>query len=157
MQPTVYLAGPIAGCTESQANDWRRQAAKALGANYNIKAISPLRCEPLVGDRYQVVYDDPKFGSAMAIAGKNIFDVRRCDMLLAYLPVKNFSPSVGTICEIGWAYALGKQTVLVSDSPAITGHPLMQAQCHWILPSLDDAIEVIGGVLGAYAFGGRNV
>ncbi len=67
MKPTVYLAGPIAGCDKGEANDWRWHVAGKLRAS-GIVGISPLRCEPLVGERYMVGYEDPRFGTARAIA-----------------------------------------------------------------------------------------
>ena len=84
MQKTVYLAGPILGCTHKGANDWRRYVNDKL-YNSNIIPISPLRCEPLVGDRYEGVYDDPLFGTEKAIGSKNLYDTLQCDLTLAYL------------------------------------------------------------------------
>ena len=149
---TVYLAGPIAGCDRGEANDWRSHVSYQL-RQHNIQGISPLRCEPLVGDRYSVGYDDPRFGTARAIASKNFLDVQMCDITLCYLPkeLNERRLSVGTILELGWAHALRKPTILVSDYPFLTEHPVVQANAGWILPSLDDAVEVITGVLADYA------
>ncbi|MFZ5715779.1 MAG: hypothetical protein ACOY3N_23375 [Bradyrhizobium sp.] len=55
-------------------------------APHGIIGISPLRCEPMVGDRYDVAYADPCFGTPEAILGKNFLDLRACDLTLAYLP-----------------------------------------------------------------------
>lgn len=81
----VYLAGPILGCTDGEANDWRRTVDKHLRP-HNIIGVSPLRCEPLHGERYSMDYPDPRFGTARAIAAKNRFDVLNCDMGLFYIP-----------------------------------------------------------------------
>ena len=81
----VYLAGPILGCTHGEANDWRVKVAARL-REHNITGVSPLRCEPLVGDRYSADYPDPRFGTPRAISAKNKFDVHNCDITLAVLP-----------------------------------------------------------------------
>lgn len=153
---TVYLAGPIAGCNKEEANNWRRQVQDALQA-FNIRGISPLRCEPLTGERYAVSEGykgaDPRFGTARAIASKNFLDVQLCDMTLCYLPrrVNERRLSIGTLIELGWAHALRKPTILVSDYPFIADHPVVQANASWVLATLPEAVDVIVGVLGDYS------
>ncbi|WP_027521745.1 hypothetical protein [Bradyrhizobium sp. Ec3.3] len=84
-RPFIYLAGPIYGCTEGEAKNWRADFAAKL-AQHCITGISPLRCEPIVGERYDVAYADPCFGDPKSILAKNFLDLRRCDMTLAYFP-----------------------------------------------------------------------
>lgn len=152
MKPTVYLAGPIGGCDRFEANEWRKFAASEL-FGHGIRGISPLRCEPLIGERYSTSYPDPKFGTPRAIASKNLNDVRMCDLTLAYLPraLNERKPSYGTICEIAWAFALGKSVILVSDDPDILNHPVIQANAGWIVNNLADGLEITVGILGDYA------
>lgn len=177
----VYLAGPILDCTGPEANDWRKLVAGKL-AEHNIIGVSPLRCEPLIGERYTANYPDPKFGTAKAISAKNKFDVAACDLVFAYLPKvytdghivgpKAFDPhhgpdirakhqkrdSIGTILEIGWASSQqhSKPVILITDDEFIIEHPVMAACNGWCLPTLDDGIEVAVGLLGGYT-GGKNV
>ena len=154
----IYLAGPILGCTAGEANDWRHYVAKKLTyASGELKGVSPLRCEPLIGERYTAQYPDPRFGSPRAIAAKNRFDVRNCDMTLAYLPKEMAKLSIGTIIECAWADAYGQQVILVSDHPDIVNHPVLDACVDWKLETLDEAVDVIIGVLGGYVPGGKNV
>ncbi len=173
----VYLAGPILHCTGAEANDWRHEVAAKLMDRYNIVGISPLRCEPLIGDTYETDYADPKFGTPKAIASKNVFDVKACNMTLAYLPkcpieidyddfgsnsyedlkaALKWHQSYGTIQEAALAFGYGNPAVLVSDDPEVFNHPVVNALAGWVLPTLDDAIEVLGGVLGGYTPGGKN-
>lgn len=153
---TVYLAGPILNCNKGEANDWRSDVSNRL-AQFGITGISPLRCEPLIGERYSMGYEDPKFGTARAIASKNLFDVQSCDMTLAYLPLATNPnwPSLGTISELAWAKALGKPTILVTDDERLFKHPVIDANASWTLRDLEDAIEVLVGVLGDYAQGNK--
>ena len=160
MKMTVYLAGPIMGCTKTEANDWRIEFAQNLAYN-DIRGVSPLRCEPLIGERYSMDNADPKFGTARVIAAKNMFDVLNCDMTLAYIPKPPVGVamyhSFGTMCELAWAKMASKPTILVSDDPYILEHPVLGANAGWLLDNLDDALEVINGVLGGYTLGGKNV
>lgn len=154
---TVYLAGPILACDKSEANDWRIYVADKL-LPHNIIGISPLRCEPLIGDRYSMEYSDPKFGTARAIGSKNVYDVRNCDMTLAYLPLPpdGRHQSYGTIIELAWAHMIGRPALLVTNDPTVSEHPVINACAGWMLDDLDDAIEVLIGVLAGYV-GGKNV
>lgn len=153
----VYLAGPVLGCTQTQAHDWRLTFAATLPEG--IDAISPLRCEPIIGQRYGMGNNsDPKFGTARAIGAKNIYDVRTCDLTLAYLPVPvdGRHQSFGTIVEIAWAHAFGKPVILVTDDPEVRDHPCINACAGWLLETLDEAVELITGLLDGYV-GGKNV
>ena len=152
----IYLAGPIMGCDESGANDWREYVKEKLKQiNPQIKGVSPLRCEPKVGETYQIVYDDDKFGTERAISSKNTFDTQMADMVIAYLPRPDFEngkrESTGTILEVAWAHWEKKPVILVSNDPHYLQHPVLGACASWRLKTLDDAIKVIDGVLGVYA------
>src|SRR3990167_1452127 len=111
----VYLAGPIADCTEGEANDWRKHAIDYLG-DYNIIGVSPLRCELPEDGKYEggAAFKEVKtrdyFKTAKAINMKNRFDFDNCDVVLAYLPAslnKNRT-SIGTLFEVAWAAKEGK-------------------------------------------------
>lgn len=146
----IYLAGGITGLTEAEAKAWRELAIERLGPQ--IKGINPLRCEPMQGDSGRYIAEDQasdlKFGHPKAVKAKNFIDVQRCDLLLAYLP----EPSSGTFIEIGWADAMGKPIIIVSQNPKIVNHPVISACADWpIQPTLRDAIKIIRGVFDGYA------
>lgn len=172
MRKFVYLAGPINNCTKGEANDWRDIASAKL-ADFGITGISPLRCEPLVGERYGTDYPDPRFGTPNAIASKNRFDVANCDMMLAYFPPEQLQgykdflldaavdkmddplyawPSVGTIWEIGMAKMAGKMTIIVCQNKILAKHPVIRT-ADWLLTDLDEGLDVAIGVLQDYAQG----
>ncbi len=159
----VYLAGPILGCTEGQAKHWRRYVDDklTLACERSIVGISPLRCEPLVGDLYDGEYHDKKFGSYRAIASKNFYDLQVCDFVLIYLPrtqdpTRDKEVSVGTIWELGIAFAMRKPIIVVSDNPHVMNHPDVKFSANWLLDNLDDAVDVLVGIMGGYV-GGKNV
>ena len=152
MKKYIYLAGPIAGCTEEEATSWREDIINMLP--HNIVGISPLRCEPLKeGMTYTEEGASPKMWSdPRAIATKNWLDTESCDLVLAYLPkeLNEKRPSYGTVIEIGWAIGLRKPLIVVSDDKYLMGHPLIQHNASWRLGSLEDAAEVIIGLFGEY-------
>jgi len=148
---SVYLAGPITDCNLYEANDWRNAFIGKLRA-MGVRGISPLRCEPLHGERYAASYNDPRFGSPKAIGSKNFMDVQRCDLTLAYFPEAETERrvSIGTIAEVGWAFAMRKPVIIVSEHKTITEHPVLIATSSWMLPTLDDAFDTINGLFGEY-------
>ena len=157
MNRFVYLAGPILGMTEGEANNWRRVVATRLKP-HGIIGVSPLRCEPIHGPTYEPGYPDERFGTARAILNKNLFDVKTCDMVLAYIPkpVVGKHHSWGTMQELAWARALDKAAILVSDDPEIRDHPVINASAGWVLDNLSDAEDVLIGILGGYT-GGKAI
>jgi nucleoside 2-deoxyribosyltransferase len=149
----VYLAGPIAGLTDSEANGWRKNAEIFFDnkcPNGVIKAVSPLRNEPANKDG---IYDDQLhlgdrqdwFVTPRCIASKNWFDVQNCDIVLVYYPgnLCDNRPSFGTIIEIGWAIALGKPLYLVTDDGYLKKHPLIDRNAAFISDNLNDALNAI--------------
>ena len=148
----VYLAGPITGLKVNDANDWRVSPSGHLRA-MGMVPVDPLRSEPPgIDGTYMGTYADIKYGTAKAIASKNLLDVKSADVVLAYMPqyLNPDWPSVGTLAELFIAHALGKPTILVTDEPRLLKHPLVQAASSWILPTLDDAMELIQGTWGVY-------
>lgn len=148
----VYLAGPIAGCTADEAQDWRHRVAADLPTGF--VGVNPLRCEPCIGEVYENVYDDSKFGSPNAIFAKNWYDLHRCDWILAYMPKQARQQkglSIGTLFEIAWAtHANRKPLILVTDDEKLSTHPLIKAQVRWILTTFEDAYQVLLGVGNIY-------
>ena len=74
-------------------------------------------------------------------------------MVLAYLPkeINARRPSYGTVIEIGWAIAMRKPLLLVTDDPLVRDHPLIVANVPWVFPDFDAALETIEGLAMVYA------
>ena len=152
MKKYIYLAGPIAGCTQEEATEWREYICTFFP--HGIVGISPLRCEPLKeGMTYtQEGATDKMWSDPRAINAKNWLDTESADLVLAYLPkeMNDRRPSIGTIIEIGWAIGLKKPLIVVSDDKQVMEHPLIECNAAWRLDNLEDAVEVIIGLFGDY-------
>ncbi len=126
----VYLAGPILGKTFREATEWRQHAASMLDTSCT-RAVDPMRDEM---DTRKSVKPHPW------VPRKNLFDLRRCDIVLAYEP----KDSAGTMMEIGAAWALGKPVVLVApSSPLLWVHPCVADACLWRGGDLNDGIAAV--------------
>ena len=150
----VYLAGPISGCTEGEANDWRDYFSEQLQLRgKQFVGVSPLRCEPIIGPTYTQEYQDKRFGTPSAIATKNYEDVLRCDVTVAYIPESYGKPSFGTISELNWAFCNNKPRILITDDPAIANNAVIKAITPWIFAEdkgFEEAADVIEGIFEVY-------
>jgi nucleoside 2-deoxyribosyltransferase len=94
---TVYLAGPINGCNDEEANGWRQ----------NFMQHFPMSVEfldPMVRD-YRGREDD----CYEEIVHLDLLDIEKCNVFLAYC----WQASWGTAMEIRLAYELGCTVVVV--------------------------------------------
>ena len=136
----VYLAGPIAGCSNQEINLWRQKCH--AGFSGGVIGISPYRAER--------ENDDSE--SQKRVIMKNYMDTKNCDLILAYLPkeINYRRHSYGTTFEIAWGYSLQKPVVIVSDDIGVHDHPLMNMSgaMFW---DLEEAIDHINVLLGAYS------
>ena len=156
MKKYVYLGGPIAGHTSESAKWWREDLQNHFKST-NIRMISPLRCEPEIGEGE--VYDAEGiaakdcicFGSDKAIHAKNMLDVKSCDLMIACMFAEQIkSISLGTMLEIGWASALGKPIILITDDDRLKKHPVVKESVNWIVPTLEDAQLIVYGLFNDY-------
>lgn len=103
-----YLAGPIMGCTDSEANDWRGDLTR----------VWPCAINPMVRD-----YRGVEAKSVNEIVDLDKRDIRRCDAVIANCS----QPSVGTSMEIFYAHSLGIPVIVwipadVAISPWLAYH-----------------------------------
>lgn len=148
---TVYLAGPILHQHLDEANNWRFLCQQALSDN-GIAGISPLRDEPLLGSTYGAgMSDDPRH-SPKGIWAKNKFDLRSCDLVLAYLPLPTNGrhQSFGTIGEIFGADLIGKPVILATTDPDVIEHGPLIDCAKWVVNTPLEAVDIAIGLLRQY-------
>lgn len=100
----IYLAGPINGCTDAQANDWRTEA-KRIAAARGHTCLDPM-ARDYRGKEMEVV-DDIVLGDKA--------DIQSCGGVLLYFE----RPSVGTAQEelFAWERGIPVAVVNVSGKP----------------------------------------
>lgn len=114
----VYLVGPISGMTWKEATEWRRFVADMLGT-FGIAALDPLRGKQFLEKRtirgvITSTYEDQTITSAQGIFGRDLFDVRRSDVVLAnFLGARKVSQF--SLIELGVALDRQKPIVLVME------------------------------------------
>lgn len=98
---TLYLAGPIYGCDDDQAKDWRRDVTTALRKQYHI--LDPLQR----GD-----YRGREAANVLEIVRGDLNDIANSDVILALCE----RPSWGTAMELWAASEMGKSIITVADN-----------------------------------------
>lgn len=120
---TVYLCGPINGCTDEQAKDWREK----------VKLSLPSTLDPMRRD-----YRGREDQNLDKIVELDKIDIAQSDALL----VNYDKPSVGTSMEILYAWERGKLVVIVAKEGERLS-PWLRYHSHAIFSSFDGAITFI--------------
>lgn len=118
---TLYLAGPINGCTDDEANGWRQGFMDSL-PGYKF-------LDPMVRD-----YRGKEDESVNEIVEGDKSDIEACDVFLAYC----WQVSWGTAMEILYAHQVGKRVVLVIPEGARIS-PWLRYHSHAIYSTLAGA------------------
>lgn len=122
---TVYLAGPINGCTDSECKDWREYVKRELGEE---NTLDPMRRD----------YRGIELESVNEIVEGDKEDIDASAIIL----VNYDRPSVGTSMEILYAWERNKPIIVVS-LPETRLSPWLIYHSSKILNSFNDAIEYI--------------
>lgn len=125
---TIYLCGPIMGCTDCEANDWRT-TVKGL---WDGLVLDPMRRD----------YRGRELESFEEVVKLDKVDVHQSDALIVNFP----GPSVGTAMEVYMAFEMGKLVVVVAP-PGIRMSPWLRYHSHAIVGSFTDAVDYVRNAL----------
>lgn len=142
----LYCAGPINGLPYAETVDWREQVAIKLPPN--IKAVSPMRGKKYLSSEQAMKesYEEHQLASRKGIATRDRMDVMRSDAVLVNL-LGAKKVSIGSVIEIAWADILRKPIIVAMDEGNIHSHAIIREVAGFIVPTLDEAIEIAISVL----------
>lgn len=121
----VYLAGPINGCTDRQANEWRAIAKNLLADFADVS-------DPMERD-----YRGSEEDNAQRIVDDDLRAIAYCNAIM----VNPWRPSVGTAMETIYAYRELRRHVVVVRHDGLS--PWFVANSHHVADSLPDAIAYL--------------
>ena len=152
--PKVYLAGPIAGKTPEEAKEWRNIAGAYL-AQYDIAAYSPLRGQEFLrGERITAqVYDDAVL-SDQALLARDYYDVLHADVVIFNFEEADYT-SCGSPAELAWCWDHHIPSIVVMDDNNPYWHPFVRGMASFIVPNLQDALEIAVSVVIPEKFDAR--
>jgi nucleoside 2-deoxyribosyltransferase len=121
----VYLAGPIFGCTDAEANAWRRDARRLLEARGHDVS------DPMDND-----YRGREVGREEEVVDGDLTAIRSADAVLANVRW----PSWGTAMEIVYAYHEHIPIVAFTTTKPVSPWVVYHAD---VYKSLEDAVEAL--------------
>lgn len=150
MQPTVYLAGAIAGLCFKGATSWREYAKEEL-AKSGIVGRSPMRAKEYLSDVTRFSKDCRDYaGNALSstkgITTRDRFDVMTSDVILVNF-LGTTTPSIGTSIELGWADAFRKPVVMAIEPDNVHDHAIVKEIAGYQVPTLDEALAIVKAIL----------
>ena len=152
-RPLVYLAGGIAGLAGAEATDWRTDAAYLL-ARRDVECLDPMRAklhlahQKRISDNFNDYANAGVFFTSRGIMTRDFNDVKRCDALLVNL-LGLTRPSLGTVMELGWAYAMQKPAVVVMEAECNPHdlHPMIHEAISFRVETMGEGVDVVATVL----------
>jgi nucleoside 2-deoxyribosyltransferase len=152
MNPKVYLAGPITGCSFGECTDWRQEMIRRLHV-HGIIGLSPMRAKDYLKNEQSITgsYEDKVMSCSRGIITRDRFDTMRCDVLLVnFLGAKKVS--IGTVMEIAWADSQRIPIILVSEREGNPHeHPMIEQVTGFRVSTLDEAFDVAIKILAVSA------
>lgn len=121
---TIYLCGPINGCSDEECQNWR----SFIKTKWEGQCLDPMRRD----------YRGREHESVNEIVELDKIDVTNSDVIL----VNYDKPSVGTSMEVLYAFERGKLVVVVAPSHAVIS-PWLVYHSHKILPTFPAALDFI--------------
>ena len=150
----VYLAGGIAGLSGTAASDWRYEATQYLkdvgiGVRNPMRAKRCLENQDLISRNFHDYANKGPFFTSKGIMTRDFNDVKQSDVLLVNL-LGATVPSLGTIIELAWAFAMQKPAVVCiePDGNPHDNHPMIFETIGFRVPSLCEGIEAVAVILG---------
>jgi nucleoside 2-deoxyribosyltransferase len=126
----VYLGGPINGCSDQQAKEWRGIASERLHAA-NIETVDPM-CRDYRGRELE-------HGISAEIVQGDLADIDRCDVCLFACP----RPSYGTAMEIFYASRAGKRVIVFVANGNTAPSPWLVHHASTVVQGLEMALSVV--------------
>jgi len=132
----IYLAGPISGCNDTEANTWRDQIMEELKGQF-------LFTNPMDRDYRHINLNHLLcFNEAPGIVAADKAGIEACDILLANIPY----PSIGTAMEIYFACGLRHHVIVISRPEPAALSPWVVVHADKVVFSLTDALEYLKGI-----------
>lgn len=144
----VYLAGPISGLTYDEAESWRTKVRGRLPSA--VRWYSPLRNQQQfrdVGSLSPTTYNNESpLASKHGIMSRDAWDVKTSDLVFCNL-LGAKSVSIGTVMELGMAYAWQKPVVLVMEPNNVHEHVMIDHAWSFRTDNIEAGIQLVADIL----------
>lgn len=125
----IYLAGPIAGCSDAECKDWREYAKQWLYQR-QAEGVDPLRRDYRLADEQQ-------HWPYREIVELDKYDIRGCDAVLVHWT----RMSIGTAMEVLFAWENKKPVIVAIDTKTVQLSPWLLYHATELVPDLQSALD----------------
>jgi len=143
---TIYLSGPITGCTYKGCTDWRKQVATELASD--VVGVSPLRGKDYLAHMTSMPHTHENVMSTQrGIMARDRYDTMHTDALFANL-LGTEIVSIGTCMEIAWADMLRKPIIMVIEPDGnLHDHPMVREAASYRVETLEEGVALANALL----------
>ena len=150
----VYLAGAMANISGYEATQWRSAVTHSLGL-VGIECRNPMRAKQFLSAQSKISsnFNDYKdrgtFFTSRGIMTRDFNDVKQADVLLVNL-LGAVKPSLGTVMELAWAFALQKPAVVIIEDEGNPHdyHPMIHEAMSFRVNLLEEGVRSVATILG---------
>jgi nucleoside 2-deoxyribosyltransferase len=137
----IYLAGPISHTSYGEATDWRQEVAERLSEH---TCLSPMRGKSYLSSEECIAdsYEGTPLSCSRGIITRDHWDSSRCDLMLVNL-LGAERVSIGTMIELGWAYAYRKPVIVVMEEGGLHDHAMVREIIGFWVRTVDQAIHTV--------------
>lgn len=96
-----------------------------------------------------LAYEEFPMSGEQGIFGRDTFDVRHCDVILANLAGAK-TVSIGTVMEIQRGYDLDRYVCVVMEPGNVHDHPFVKRAASIMVPTLEQAFDVLAAMGAPY-------
>ena len=136
---TIYLVGPISGCSYKGCAEWREVLTPEL-EELGFNVFSPIHGEVHLRRKKNISsFGTDEVLTSHAIVARDKFYVMSSDILLVnFLGAQRVS--IGSIMEMGWAYMSNKLIITVMEKTKnLHDHAFIREVTTLMCPSLEEA------------------
>jgi hypothetical protein len=150
---TVYLAGPISGCTFGECTDWREEM-KARLLPKGITCWSPMRAKGYLAKLATISATGQEYVSMSPLSTprgvitRDRFDTQRVDVVLMNL-LGATKVSIGSMIEMGWADSVRTPIIVVMESEGNPHEHMMVSELTGFrVTTVEEAEDICLAILG---------
>lgn len=145
--PSIYLAGPISGCTFKGCTTWRKEFRELMPEG--VECLSPMRDKEYLDAEELIEHDYPDqvLSCQRGIMTRDFFDCTNATLIVVDLRGAT-RVSIGTVMEIAWAYATRTPVVAIMEPEGnLHDHPMVREAIGFRVETPEQAARVVRSIL----------
>jgi nucleoside 2-deoxyribosyltransferase len=144
MRNKIYIAGPITGMTGEEVINYFDGTAEAL-EHIGYDVYQPMTAKGFFRNEVEFIpsgYQMP-ISTDRAIFGRDHWMVSMCDIFWANLLKGSERVSIGTVCELAWAFELRKHTILTLNKVNVHRHAFVLQMADIVFASEEETFDYL--------------